>query len=370
MNDVASMIDSFVGGAAPVEANLSFSLTEEQMQKIKSTFSPIQFEDKVRFEFHDSGKVIVSTVDKGVQAWVEISTVELDLRGEKYQEFYLDRARINRLSDACSGNLSFNVSGGELEAKIGSIDLHITLPMYELALDGPVPEAGKSETLSSERVDDLCKRCLSSKGAGPFLLPVMTLGSKWLYGTSQSITMVEGGFKELKINVVPSFIDYINNLTFTKEEVKFELDPTGNTLTVSSGNVYYRTGTQLTDFNDMSPLLNDGEKAGIVLNTLETISDLAILSIPLIGVEDATFTVRAEQGNPKLAISVKDEGNKLSFSNWEYVSCTGEFDVTLNINSYLQVANAMSKEGVRMSVREAAVILNDGVQVSVIMAYM
>lgn len=369
---VANMIDDFVAGNAASEANLSFSLTEEQMGRIKNTFSPIQFEDKVRFEFHENGQIIVATVDKGVRAWIELSTVEMNLNGEKYQEFYLDKARINKLADACNGNLNFSVAEGELEVKIGSIDLHITLPMFELALDEEVPEEGKFEHLSSESVADLCERCLSSKGAGPFMLPVMTMGSEWLYGTNQSITVVKGGFMDMKVNVVPSFLDYVHNLCFTKEDVKFELDPTGNTLTVSSDNVYYRIGTQLTDFNDMSPLFEETENASVQLNTLETISDLSVLSIPLIGIDDATFTIKAggDEDIDGLAISVKDEGNKLSYSNWEVIESKGEFDVTLNINAYLQVVNAMAKENVSFSVRDIAVIVKDEVQTSVLMAYM
>jgi hypothetical protein len=370
MSAVSTMIDDFVSGTAQSEANLSFTLTEEQMGKIKSTFSPVQFEDKVRFEFHASGKIIVATVDKGVRAWVEISTVEMDLKGEQYQEFYLDKARINKLSDACKGSMTFNVADGEVEVKIGSIDLHITLPMYELALDEEEPTVGDKESLSSETVADLCSRCLSSKGAGPFMLPVMTMGSEWLYGTSQSITVVKGGFEKLRINVVPSFIDYISNLAFTKEDITFQLDDTNNVLTVSSDNVNYRITTQLTEFNDLSPLMEESEAACLTLNTLPTISDLGVLSIPLIGIDDATFTMKVEEGAPGVDISVKDEGNKLSYSHWDVVNQRGSFDTTLNISAYLQVVNSMSKDNVSLSVREIAIILRDEKQTSVIMAYM
>lgn len=369
-NSVDSMIDSFVDGAEAPSTNLKFTLTKDQLDKIKDTFKPLQFETNIRFELTSAGKIIVASKDKAVDVWVELSTVEMDLHGEDYQSFYIDRNRINKFAEVCNGSIEFSVCDGEMEVKIGSTDLHITLPVYELPIDSEF-KSSKTEAMMSDVVADLCSRCFASKATGPFALATATLADKWYYGNTESVTVVDKGFTGgMSVNVNPAFLDYINNLTFTKEEIVFHRDEDTQTLTVTSENVYYKTNLQPTEFEDVTQLFEEASIAEFTMSTTESIGKLALLSIPLVGMDNAQFFINLEEGKSNLAISVCDEANKTSYDSWTPDRIKGHFHTSLGIKAYLTAVGAMSQEAVTASVKDSCIILNDTVQSTILIARM
>lgn len=370
LDPIDSMIDDFVDGAETPDTNLKFTLTKDQLDKIKDTFKPLQFENNIQFELFSSGRVLVSSKDKAVDVWVELSTLDLDLHGEEYQSFYIDRNRINKFADVCSGSIEFLVKDGEMEVKIGTTDLHITLPIYELAIDVDY-DVSESETLLSEVSENLCSRCFASKSTGPFSLATASLRDQWLYGSTESVSIVEGGFKSgLVLDVSSDFLNYIANLSFTKEEVKFIKDEERMAVVVTSNNVFYKTNLKPVPIEDVSPLLDEPSSATMTMETEESIMKLALLSIPLVGVDNAQFFIEHKDGEESLNISVRDESNKVSYDTWKVLKQSGEFSISLGINSYLSAVNAMEKTNLEVSVKETAVFLKDTGQTTILLAHM
>lgn len=367
------MVDAFLADASTPVANLDFTLTRDQLMKLKNAFKPVPFEEFLRLEFFDTGKILVSTVDKGIHSWVHLSTPELDLRGETFQCFYLDRKRINKLADVCDTAIKFQVEDGEMRAKIGTTDLHISLPLYELHPDVSYVPGEVVETKTSEDVAGLTSRCYASKGSGTFMIPTMSLGEKWLYGTTQNVSIVSGGFAKLKTLVPPEFLDYMSNITFTKEDIKFDLakDEAGaNVLVVSSGHVFHKCNISEFEFEDISGLLDEPADGVLILNTQDTISKLQVLSIPLVGQDNATFVMSVEEGDKSVTITVQDEGKRESNDEWACSSVTGAFEAPISLQSYLNTVNALSKEKVKISSRGAALIVEDGVSTNIIIKYL
>ena len=374
--DISSMVDDFIAGSAPSDANLSFSLTKEQLQKIKSTFKPTSNEDNILFEFEASGKVTCSLNDKGINAWCKFSITELNLNGENYQSFYLDKSRVNKLTDACQGQISFIVSNGQMQAKVGTTDLHISLPMYDAAVDISFDETSASETKTSDEVAILASRLAASKATGAFTLPVMSLKDKWYYGNTQSVTIAENGFNTegFELNVAPNFFDFIANIPFTKEDVKFSRDETNSSAVISSDNVFYKIALQSVEFDDVTPILDEENLARIIIDTPDTLSKLQILSIPLIGQDNSTFTLdRNEEKDNQLTITVRDEANRISSDNITFKEGTGipEFTkTTLSIQAYSNAVNAMQPLDLQVEFKESAVVFTDSAQKTIILKFL
>lgn len=375
--DIGSMVDEFITGGGASEANLVFTLKKSELEKIKGTFKPTSNEDFILFEFEAKGMITVSMNDNGVTAWAKISTTEIDLKGENYQSFYLDKGRVNKLSDVCQGQITFTVENGQMEAKVGTTDLHISLPMYDSAIDINFTET-KSESKTSDEVSTLCSRCAASKGSGAFALPVMSLKNKWYFGNTQSVSIVENGFKDLELNVSPTFFDFISNLSFTKESIKFILDEETQQVVITSDNVFYKINQQPVEFDDVSGLLEEETLCSIILDTPETVQKLSILSIPLIGQDNAVFNIEASvamgmvvEGN-KLAISVKDESNRISTDTWtikESKSIDAIGVTSLGIQSYTQTVNAMRPEDLQVEFKDSAVIFSDAGQCTILLKF-
>ena len=374
--DISSMVDDFIAGSAPSDANLSFSLTKEQLQKIKSTFKPTSNEDNILFEFEASGKVTCSLNDKGITAWCKFSITELNLNGENYQSFYLDKSRVNKLTDVCQGQISFIVSNGQMQAKVGTTDLHISLPMYDAAVDISFDETSASETKTSDEVAILASRLAASKATGAFTLPVMSLKDKWYYGNTQSVTIAENGFNTegFELNVAPNFFDFIANIPFTKEDVKFSRDETNSSAVISSDNVFYKIALQSVEFDDVTPILDEENLARIIIDTPDTLSKLQILSIPLIGQDNSTFTLdRNEDKDNQLTITVRDEANHISSDNITFKEGTGipEFTkTTLSIQAYSNAVNAMQPLDLQVEFKESAVVFTDSAQKTIILKFL
>jgi len=369
--NAADMVDNVVEGASSSEANLTFSLTKDNLEKIKNTFKPTSSEDNLFFEFQSSGRITVSMNDNGVTVWTHISTTEMDLNGEDYQSFYLDKGRVSKLTEVCSGQITFSVAEGQMEAKIGTTDLHISLPMYEASIDIDFNE-NTSESKASEDVSILCQRCMASKGSGSFMLAVMSLKDKWYYGNTQSVSIVENGFSNLELNIAPLFLDYISNLTFTKDEIKFIVDEDTNQVIVTSDNVFYKTNLQPVEFDDVEGLFEEEVTCSITLDTPETVAKLGILSIPLMGQDNAIFTIDADEDGDSnvLGISVKDESNRISTDKWNIKESKGDLDSTsLGINSYIQTVKAISQEDVYVEFRESSVIISDQGQKTILLKF-
>ena len=374
--DISSMVDDFIAGSAPSDANLSFSLTKEQLQKIKSTFKPTSNEDNILFEFEASGKVTCSLNDKGITAWCKFSITELNLNGENYQSFYLDKSRVNKLTDVCQGQISFIVSNGQMQAKVGTTDLHISLPMYDAAVDISFDETSASETKTSDEVAILASRLAASKATGAFTLPVMSLKDKWYYGNTQSVTIAENGFNTegFELNVAPNFFDFIANIPFTKEDVKFSRDETNSSAVISSDNVFYKIALQSVEFDDVTPILDEENLARIIIDTPDTLSKLQILSIPLIGQDNSTFTLdHNEEKENQLTITVRDEANRISSDNITFKEGTGipEFTkTTLSIQAYSNAVNAMQPLDLQVEFKESAVVFTDSAQKTIILKFL
>lgn len=374
--DISSMVDDFIAGSAPSDANLSFSLTKEQLQKIKSTFKPTSNEDNILFEFEASGQVTCSLNDKRITAWCKFSITELNLNGENYQSFYLDKSRVNKLTDVCQGQISFIVSNGQMQAKVGTTDLHISLPMYDAAVDISFDETSASETKTSDEVAILASRLAASKATGAFTLPVMSLKDKWYYGNTQSVTIAENGFNTegFELNVAPNFFDFIANIPFTKEDVKFSRDETNSSAVISSDNVFYKIALQSVEFDDVTPILDEENLARIIIDTPDTLSKLQILSIPLIGQDNSTFTLdRNEEKDNQLTITVRDEANRISSDNITFKEGTGipEFTkTTLSIQAYSNAVNAMQPLDLQVEFKESAVVFTDSAQKTIILKFL
>ena len=374
--DISSMVDDFIAGSAPSDANLSFSLTKEQLQKIKSTFKPTSNEDNILFEFEASGQVTCSLNDKGITAWCKFSITELNLNGENYQSFYLDKSRVNKLTDVCQGQISFIVSNGQMQAKVGTTDLHISLPMYDAAVDISFDETSASETKTSDEVAILASRLSASKATGAFTLPVMSLKDKWYYGNTQSVTIAENGFNTegFELNVAPNFFDFIANIPFTKEDVKFSRDETNSSAVISSDNVFYKIALQSVEFDDVTPILDEENLARIIIDTPDTLSKLQILSIPLIGQDNSTFTLdRNEEKENQLTITVRDEANRISSDNITFKEGTGIPDftkTTLSIQAYSNAVNAMQPLDLQVEFKESAVVFTDSAQKTIILKFL
>lgn len=374
--DISSMVDDFIAGSAPSDANLSFSLTKEQLQKIKSTFKPTSNEDNILFEFEASGQVTCSLNDKGITAWCKFSITELNLNGENYQSFYLDKSRVNKLTDVCQGQISFIVSNGQMQAKVGTTDLHISLPMYDAAVDISFDETSASETRTSDEVAILASCLAASKATGAFTLPVMSLKDKWYYGNTQSVTIAENGFNTegFELNVAPNFFDFIANIPFTKEDVKFSRDETNSSAVISSDNVFYKIALQSVEFDDVTPILDEENLARIIIDTPDTLSKLQILSIPLIGQDNSTFTLdRNEEKENQLTITVRDEANRISSDNITFKEGTGipEFTkTTLSIQAYSNAVNAMQPLDLQVEFKESAVVFTDSAQKTIILKFL
>lgn len=374
--DISSMVDDFIAGSAPSDANLSFSLTKEQLQKIKSTFKPTSNEDNILFEFEASGQVTCSLNDKGITVWCKFSITELNLNGENYQSFYLDKSRVNKLTDVCQGQISFIVSNGQMQAKVGTTDLHISLPMYDAAVDISFDETSASETKTSDEVAILASRLVASKATGAFTLPVMSLKDKWYYGNTQSVTIAENGFNTegFELNVAPNFFDFIANIPFTKEDVKFSRDETNSSAVISSDNVFYKIALQSVEFDDVTPILDEENLARIIIDTPDTLSKLQILSIPLIGQDNSTFTLdRNEEKENQLTITVRDEANRISSDNITFKEGTGIPDftkTTLSIQAYSNAVNAMQPLDLQVEFKESAVVFTDSAQKTIILKFL
>ena len=374
--DISSMVDEFIAGSAPSDANLSFSLTKEQLQKIRSTFKPTSNEDNILFEFEASGQVTCSLNDKGITAWCKFSITELNLNGENYQSFYLDKSRVNKLTDVCQGQISFVVSNGQMQAKVGTTDLHISLPMYDAAVDISFDETSASETKTSDEVAILASRLAASKATGAFTLPVMSLKDKWYYGNTQSVTIAENGFNTegFELNVAPNFFDFIANIPFTKEDVKFSRDETNSSAVISSDNVFYKIALQMVEFDDVTPILDEENLARIIIDTPDTLSKLQILSIPLIGQDNSTFTLdHNEDKDNQLTITVRDEANRISSDNITFKEGTGIPDftkTTLSIQAYSNAVNAMQPLDLQVEFKESAVVFTDSAQKTIILKFL
>lgn len=376
--DQENMVDAFLDGASQSEANLEFTLTKDQLSKIKAAFKPLQFEEYIQFEFMSNGKIIVSSHDKGATIWTELSTTEMDLRGAEYQGFFIDLKRINKFADVCNGAIKFVVENGEMRAKIGTTDLHISLPMYDMTVDlSFTSEAEESKT--SDDVAGLAARCQASKGSGAFMIPTMSLGKQWKYGTVQNVSIVNGGFSTLEALVPPDFLEYIANIPFTKEDVKFQVgkDEAGaSVFVVSSDNVNYKCLTSELEFESIDELFAEEPECTFVMNTLDTISKLQVLSIPLVGQDNASFTMSIasedtlEEGTNGVGITVRDEGHRESYDLWKCRDVKGEFEAPIGLQSYLNTVNAMSKENVTFESRGTALIIKDEVQTCILIKYM
>ena len=61
-----------------------------------------------------------------------------------------------------------------MQAKVGTTDLHISLPMYDAAVDISFDETSASETKTSDEVAILASRLAASKATGAFTLPVIS----------------------------------------------------------------------------------------------------------------------------------------------------------------------------------------------------
>ena len=368
-NDISTMVDSFIEGGTAVDANLILTLKKEDFQKIKATFKPTSNETFILFEVQASGLVTCSMNDNGVVAWCNISTTDINLHGENYQFFYLDKARVNKIADVCTGAVTFVIADGQLQAKIGTTDLHVSLPMYDAAVDIKFTETD-SETLPSETVAALTDRLAASKSSGAFALPVMSLSDKWYFGNSQSVTITKTGFQHLKLNVSPIFFDFLSNITFTKEDVKFILDDKDHWVVISSGNVFYKVAVQEVEFDDVDPILNEPSVCEVTMDTPDTVSKLQVLSIPLIGMDNALFTLTA--GDNAFEVRVRDESNRVSTDTWavkEQKDLNKLKDTSLGIQPYLQTVNALRPDGVSLKFKETAVVFEDDGQITILLNF-
>ncbi len=373
MNDsVDSMVDDFVEGVQSVDANLDFTLTKEHLSKIKNTFKPLQFEEHICLEFHSDGRIQASSVDGGITSWVELSTTELDLKGETYTRFYIDVKRINKLSEVCDKEIAFTVCDGELKSVIGSTDIKISLPLHELTTDLSYRE-DEAEIKTSEDLSGLTSRLLSSKGQGSFQLAALSLAKSWIYGTSENVSIVTGGFKEMEARVTPDFLGYLSNICFTNEDVtlaKGEDEDGTPVLVVHSDNVYYKTTLMDVTPEDIESLINEATLGGLHFDTLEPIKNLGILSIPLIGQENASFRMEGGKDSEEISVTVTDESNRMSSDAWTCTPIDGDFEADINIASFLSTLNAISRDGVKMSVKTSCIVITDGISTHLLIKYM
>lgn len=370
MSKAESIVDDFLDEGQVSEANLEFTLTKDQLDKIKAAFKPLQFETYVRFEFFDSGLVTVSSNDKGITSWVNLSTTEMDLQGESYQFFYLDTKRIGKLADVCSGKIAFSVSNGEMSAKIDTTDLHISLPLYESAIDTSFTSEN-AESKESNDLEILTNRLKASKGSGTFLIPTMSLGQSWKYGTTQNVSIVRGGFQELEVLVTPDFLDYLSNITFTNEDVEFRVgkDADGSEMfCIVSDQVHYKCPISPLQFEDVDQIFAEEPDCSFKMDTLDSIGKLQILSIPLVGQDNASFNLKVTED--KIEVTVRDEGHRESYDTWACTDINGEFEAPIGLQSYLNTVNAMSKDNVTVESRGPALILKDDVQTTILIKYM
>lgn len=372
MNDnVDAMVDGFVEGVQSVDANLDFTLTKDQLSKIKNTFKPLQFEENICLEFHSDGYIQASSVDNGVTLWTEISTVEMDLKGEQYSMFYIDLKRINKLSDVCDSQIAFSVCDGELKSKIGSTDIKISLPLYELTTNLSFEEEEK-EVKTSEDVASLASRLAAAKGSGSFLLSSLSMSDLWIYGTSENVSIVKGGFDKMIARVTPDFLSYLANISFTNEDIQFVKgkDSDGTpVLTLVSDNVYYKVSLMDVEPEDIQTLMDETTLGDFSFDSLDPIRNLAILAIPLLGQENAAFKMKGTAGGEYIEITVTDESGRMSSDKWACTPIGGDFEADLNISSFLNTLNAISKEGVSLLAKDTCLLLSDEISTNLLIKY-
>lgn len=348
------------------EGDFEFFITKEDMEKLKQAFKPVLFEEYLKFQVDSTG-VTISTLDNGVTSWVKIFfTQEVTQEGV----FHLERSRVNKLADACTEGVSFEVKDFNLNAHIGSTVLHMTLPLCEINTNLGY-ESTSGETLSSARLKDLTSRCRASGVTNSLPLYTMTLGEDWTYGVTQSITRVAGGFENLSINLPPSFMHYLSNICTTGEDIKFTLDEYSGVLVVESGGIFHKVSVQERGIEGVGGLFSSKPDFSASFEVGEALEKLFVLSVPLTGIDNPIFKFKGSGDPLRLEMSVEDIGNRVSHSILDVSSPEGDLSETsLSVSSYTKALKTLQGDSITMYTISSAVVVSDGVQTTALIKFL
>lgn len=347
------------------EGYLKIFITKEDMEKLKQAFKPVLFEEYLKFQVDSTG-VTISTLDNGVTSWVKISSTQHSYEGV----FHLERSRINKLADACTEGVSFEVKDFNLNAHIGSTVLHMTLPLCEINTNLNY-ESTTGETLSSERLKDLTSRCRASGVTSSLPLYSMTLGESWTYGVTQSITRVAGGFENLSIDLPPSFMLYLSNICSTGEGIKFTLDEYSGVLVVESGSIFHKVSVQDNGIKGVEAIFRAKPDFSASFGVGDALEKLFMLSVPLTGIDNPIFKFKGCGDPLRIEMSVEDIGNRVSNSILDVSSPEGELSETaLSVLSYTKALKTLHGDSITMSTISSAVLVSDGVQTTALIKFL
>lgn len=351
---------ALIEDAAEKEFDILFKLTKDQLTSVNNTFKGSQFEDFVRIDINNDGSIHFALDDMGVQLWTIISTKEINLNGAESGTIYLNKKMIAKILDATKDIVAFEITNEQMIVNISGTELHISLPMQDQYVNTDF-ESSTEEVKSSEFVSDLCNRLKASKTAGAFKLNTMHLADTVEYGNTMNISLVKDCFKNFDVNVEPRFLEYMEAITFTGTDITFVIDEKNSQIILNSDNVYYKGRILDLQFDDLSELFEDDAEGSIDFDTTDSIKSLSVLSIPLLGIANATFNLSAPEGLDHVNIMVKDEGNRISQDSWKIKKLDGTFEGTLNIDSYLSAVGALTPS-IKLVSKGSCVILSDARQ--------
>ncbi|EJF06160.1 hypothetical protein ThvES_00017670 [Thiovulum sp. ES] len=352
-------------------ADVSFTLSIEQIKQIKKAFKPVSVKDMSRITLTPN-KVSFAIEDEGIFLNIDLSLADgtFNLNGNESFVFFYSKKHLFTTFDTVEKDLYIKVSDSDITFVIDETELNLSLMDIQIYLDITYTETMKT-SIAGDLFSSLCSRLSANTSIGG-IRPYMTVGKNFIYGTSTTFTSTKKGLEgfypiegQSGVSVPREFLKYMCNSTQFGQKVDFIYDEDKNLLIVRNGNVYYGVSIISTAFPDLSGYIDGEFEAYSKFSGKQLQSSLNKLLIPLLTTSDQAdskvFKFHMESSSSKAEISVLDNTNKISTDKWNMVQQKGDIEVYLNIYAFLSSIGAMNEQ-IEISILDSYIKIEDSLQ--------